>query len=79
MPFEHDLFCSFGCKNKEENKMTEIKGILLIPEEGDPRGLLKEGPCGARPPFAVRIRYGDMKTLCYVWRAGPYRESVAPL
>ena len=52
MPFEHDLFFSFGCKNKEENKMTEIKGILLVPEEGDPRGLLKLGPCDARPPMA---------------------------
>tara|TARA_Y100001973_G_scaffold96112_1_gene150441 strand:- start:91 stop:477 length:387 start_codon:yes stop_codon:yes gene_type:complete len=32
--------------------MTEIKGILLVPEEGDPRGLLKLGPCYARPPMA---------------------------
>ena len=32
--------------------MTDIKGILLIPEEGDPRGLLKLGPCDARPPMA---------------------------
>ena len=52
--------------------MTEIKGILLVPADPDPHGLLTEGPCGARPPFAVRIRYGDMKTLCYVWRAGPF-------
>ena len=40
------------CYNNGEDKMTEIKGILLIPEEGDPHGLLKEGPCGARPPMA---------------------------
>jgi hypothetical protein len=32
--------------------MTDIKGILLVPEEGDPHGLLKLGPCGARPPMA---------------------------
>ena len=32
--------------------MSEIKHILLIPTEGDPHGLLKEGPCGARPPMA---------------------------
>lgn len=29
-----------------------IAAILLIPEEGDPLGLLREGPCGARPPMA---------------------------
>lgn len=28
-----------------------IAAILLIPAEGDPLGLLKEGPCGARPPM----------------------------
>ena len=32
--------------------MPEIKAILLVPAEGDPHGLLKEGPCGARPPMA---------------------------
>jgi hypothetical protein len=32
--------------------MPEIKAILLVPVEGDPHGLLKEGPCGARPPTA---------------------------
>lgn len=30
-----------------------IKAILLIPTEGDPHGLLAEGPCGARPPRAI--------------------------
>ena len=34
--------------------MSEIKAVLLIPTEGDPHGLLKEGPCGARPPMAGR-------------------------
>ena len=29
-----------------------IAAILLIPTKGDPHGLLKEGPCGARPPMA---------------------------
>ena len=33
--------------------MSEIKAILLVPAEGDPHGLLREGPCGARPPMAV--------------------------
>ena len=31
-----------------------IKTILLVPEDSDPHGLLKEGPCGARPPTAWR-------------------------
>jgi len=33
-----------------------IAAILLVPEEGDPLGLLKEGPCGARPPIALSLR-----------------------
>ena len=32
--------------------MSEIKAVLLVPHEGDPHLLLKEGPCGARPPKA---------------------------
>ncbi len=32
--------------------MSEIKAVLLVPEPGDKHGLLKEGPCGARPPMA---------------------------
>lgn len=28
--------------------------VLLVPAEGDPLGLLAEGPCGARPPVAHR-------------------------
>ena len=31
-----------------------VKAILLIPTEGHPHGLLREGPCGARPPTASR-------------------------
>ena len=31
---------------------SDIRGILLVPAEGDPYGLLQEGPCGARPPMA---------------------------
>lgn len=31
---------------------SDIQGILLKPAPGDPHGLLKEGPCGARPPMA---------------------------
>jgi hypothetical protein len=32
--------------------VAEIKGVLLVPAEGDPHELLAEGPCGARPPVA---------------------------
>ena len=28
--------------------------LILVPEEGDPHGLLAEGVCGARPPCAAR-------------------------
>lgn len=28
--------------------------VLLIPAPGDPGGLLREGPCGARPPTVIR-------------------------
>jgi len=35
-----------------------IAAILLVPEEGDPLGLLREGPCGARPPTVVKV--GDV-------------------
>ena len=31
---------------------SSIVSVLLVPTEGDPHGLLKEGPCGARPPTA---------------------------
>jgi len=32
--------------------MSRVHAVLLIPEDGDPHGLLHEGPCGARPPRA---------------------------
>lgn len=32
--------------------MTDVCAVLLVPLEGDPLGLLNEGPCGARPPMA---------------------------
>ena len=37
---------------------SEIFGVLLVPAEGDPLGLLAEGPCGARPP-TVGLRTRD--------------------
>lgn len=48
--------------------MTAIHGVLLVPEEGDPHELLREGPCGARPPMAYRFRKEDT-----TWRPDPGR------
>ena len=36
--------------------MSEIHAVLLVPAEGDPHGLLADGPCGARPPVVYRSR-----------------------
>lgn len=36
--------------------MADVHAILLVPVEGDPLGLLREGPCGARPPMAWTLR-----------------------
>ena len=33
--------------------MTTIAAVLLVPEEGDPYGLLKRGPLGQRPPTYI--------------------------
>jgi len=35
----------------------KVHAVLLVPEPGGPHGLLKEGPCGARPPLALRRTY----------------------
>jgi len=34
--------------------MSKIHAVLLVPEDGDPHGLLKEGVCGARAPIMAR-------------------------
>ena len=36
---------------------SDTQGILLVPPSGDPHELLAWGPCGARPPVAVRRTY----------------------
>lgn len=46
--------------------MSEVKAVLLIPEEGDPRGLLEGGPCGAQPPIAQEYADG----LRSWWQSG---------
>lgn len=30
--------------------MADVHALLLVPPKRDPKGLLREGPCGARPP-----------------------------
>jgi hypothetical protein len=35
-----------------------IAAVLLIPEAGDPLGLLADGVCGARPPVLVKAPHG---------------------
>lgn len=51
--------------------MSEIKAVLLVPPkgDGDPHGLLREGPCGARPPTAYIPNRG------WKWKAGPCAEE----
>ena len=36
-----------------------VQAVLLIPAAGDPHGLLREGPCGARPPMVYEGWEGD--------------------
>jgi len=47
--------------------MSKVHAVLLVPEKGDPHGLLKEGPCGARPPTAWLDHDGKGNSW---WRAG---------
>ena len=68
--------------------MTDIKAILLIPHKGDPQGLLKEGPCGARPPMAYWYKgawapctaraahsHDKRRALVLAWDGKPVREG----
>ena len=43
--------------------MGEVAGVLLIPDDGDPHGLLNEGVCGARPPLVRRRRCTECKAV----------------
>ena len=68
--------------------MPDIKAILLKPAEGDPHGLLKEGPCGARPPTAYWYKrawapctakaahsHDKRRALVLAWGGKPVREG----
>jgi hypothetical protein len=37
---------------------SQIKAVLLVPAKDDSHGLLREGPCGARPPVMYRHESG---------------------
>jgi len=55
---------------------SNIRGILLVPADGDPHGLLQEGPCGARPSDCERA---DALVLAYAGQPvheGCYRVAV---
>ena len=45
-----------------------IHAVLLVPARGDPFGLLKSGPCGARPPRVSRCiacgKWGPWLAVC---------------
>lgn len=48
-------------KRADARKNPVVYGVFLIPAEGDPLGLLAEGPCGSRPPCG------------WQWDSGPWR------
>lgn len=50
--------------------MGDVAAVLLVPGEGDPHGLLREGACGAMPP-TVRLLGGH-------WRNGWRNEGTLP-
>jgi hypothetical protein len=58
--------------------MSEIKAVLLIPDEGDPFELLKEGPCGARPPMACSDgkRWRSWDDNAWWWPTPPTRVAL---
>ena len=52
--------------------MSKVHAVLLVPEPGDPHGLLKEGPCGARPP-TVEVHESRCECPTHRW-AGSFRR-----
>jgi len=43
---------------------TKPVAVLLVPEEGDPHGLLSEGPCGAKVPMMWQCTCGPRWMPC---------------
>jgi len=56
--------------DKEDSMTDRIAAVLLVPTDGDPLGLLAEGPCGARPPIASIWRSSQGNT----WIAGGWQR-----
>lgn len=66
--------------------MSKVHAVLLVPAEGDPHGLLREGPCGARPPvvcdhhgvWGASFNHGCLmrKALVLTWDGKPVAEGL---
>lgn len=54
-----------------------IRHVLLIPAPGNPGGLLREGPCGARPPAAHRGGRCVSHEECLIRHAGDSTQPAA--
>ncbi|NDC89396.1 MAG: hypothetical protein EB075_11450 [Bacteroidetes bacterium] len=64
----------------------KVYAVLLVPAEGDPHGLLREGMCGARPPLAwmngPRWVFGwaseraHVRALVLAWGGKPVPEGI---
>ena len=54
--------------------MSTIHAVLLIPAEGDPLGLLREGRHGAKPPVAT-FRAAPEYRVALGWIPGPFAGS----
>ena len=54
---------------------SDIRGIILVPAQGDPHELLAWGPCGARPPVAVRRTYPRVVHESNEWGDPTYNEE----
>lgn len=48
-----------------------VTGVLLVPADEDPLGLLREGPCEARPPMAWLLSDGSWTDSSAVASADP--------
>lgn len=58
----------------------EVHAVLIRPHEGDPLGLLADGPCGSKPPTAIKLdrRYHRLKDDDGKWLAPADGPHAAP-
>lgn len=54
--------------------MTDPCAVLIEPKDGDPLGLLAEGPCGARPPTASKAAGA---AVGFPYESHPWRPGVS--